>query len=375
MLGLGRWRVKDLGYDPRLSMLAAVCRGAGNLRIEEVPIPPVAPAEMLVRVDACGVCGTDIKKIQKGLLPGPRIFGHEIAGTVVREPASRRFREGDRVAVHHHIPCGACFYCERGAYAQCEVYKRNGTTAGFEPAGGGFAEFVKASDWIVERGAISIPDGVLPEEAAFVEPVNTCLKAVRKAGVARGQSVLVVGQGPIGLLLMQLCRWAGADVIATDTMPDRLALSRELGAGAALDAHGDVVGEVRALTSGRGADCTILAAVGPAAFSQAVSATRPAGRIILFAATSPGETAELDLGALCAAEKEILTSYSASVDVQDLAARLVFGREIRVRELITHRMPLAEAARAVELASRPAPGVLKVVLQHGIEQRGEALAT
>jgi L-iditol 2-dehydrogenase len=276
-------------------------------------VPPVGPAEMLLRVDACGICGTDIKKIQKGLLPGPHIFGHEIAGTVVREPSSQRFREGDRVVVHHHIPCGECFYCVRGAYAQCAMYKRNGTTAGFEASGGGFAEFVKACDWIVERGAIAIPDGVLAEEAAFVEPVNTCLKAVRKARVAKGQTVLVVGQGPIGLLLMQLCRWAGAEVIATDTMPDRLEMSRRLGASLALDARGDVIAEVRGATGGRGADCSIVAAVGQSPFRQAIDATRPAGRIMMFAATSPGETAEVDLGALGAAEKEILTSYSASV--------------------------------------------------------------
>ena len=355
-------------------MKAAVCRGAGDLRIEEVPVPEAGPAEMLVRVDACGICGTDIKKIQKGLLPGPRIFGHEIAGTVVKPPVSRQFREGDRVALHHHIPCLECFYCVRGAHAQCEGYKRNGTTAGFEAAGGGFAEYVKAHDWIVERGAIRIPDGVRPEEAAFVEPVNTCLKAVRKAGVSRGQTVLVVGQGPIGLLLMQIARWAGADVITSDTMDDRMAMSRRLGASAVVDARRDVVAEVRGMTGGRGADLAIVAAVGQAPFRQAIDAVRPAGRIMMFAATSPGETAELDLGALGAAEKEILTSYSASVDVQDQAAQLVFGREIRVLELVTHRLPLADAAGAVELASRPAPGVLKVVLQDR-GQRGELLAT
>jgi L-iditol 2-dehydrogenase len=216
---------------------------------------------------------------------------------------------------------------------------------------------------------------VRAEEAAFLEPVNTCLKALRKAGVARGETVLVVGQGPIGLLLMQLCRWAGADVIATDTMPDRLAVSRRLGADAAVDARGDVIAEVRGLSGGRGVDCAIVAAVGQSAFRQAIDATRPAGRIMMFAATSPGETVELDVGSLGAAEKEILTSYSASVDVQDLAAQLVFGREVRVLELVTHRMPLTDAPRAVELASRPAPGVLKVVLQHGSEQRGEPLAT
>jgi L-iditol 2-dehydrogenase len=345
-------------------MRAAVYRGPGILRIEDVPVPGVDRGEMLVRVDACGVCPTDIKKIQKGLLPAPRIFGHEIAGTVARVGVGvARFHEGDRVALHHHIPCRDCFYCRSGTHAQCEAYKRNGTTAGYEPAGGGFAEYVRAMDWIVEQGAIPIPAGIRPEVAAFVEPVNTCLKAVRKARVARGETVLVVGQGPIGLLLTQLCRWAGAEVLGSDTLADRLEASRRVGAAAAFSASGDVAREVRGLTSGRGADCVFLAAVGQAPVQQAVDATRPGGRIMVFAATSPGETASLDLGALCAAEKELLTSYSASVEVQDLAAQLVFGHEIRVEELVTHRFPLEEAPRAVELASRPSPGVLKVILQ------------
>jgi L-iditol 2-dehydrogenase len=346
-----------------MKMLAAVFRGPGDLRVEEVPVPEAGPAEMLVRVEACGVCGTDIKKIQKGLLPAPRIFGHEIAGRVARPPRGGRFREGERVVLHHHLPCLRCFYCERGLHAQCAGYKRNGTTAGFEPAGGGFAEYVKALDWIVEGGAIPVPDGVSAEEAAFVEPVNTCLKAVRRGGIDKGQTVLVVGQGPIGLLLTQICRWAGADVIASDTMPDRRAVSRQLGANVVLDAAQDVPREVRSLTGGRGADRVLLAALSQAAVDQAIDSARPGGRIIVFAATSPGEAAQVDLGALCASEKEILTSYSSSVDVQDLAARLVFGREIRVRELITHRFPLQEAPRAIEVAARPAPGVLKVVLQ------------
>ncbi len=348
-------------------MRAAVYRGKGLLRVEEVPVPETGPGEMLIRVEACGICGTDIKKIVKGLLPGPRIFGHEIAGTVARAGSGvARFREGDRVVVHHHVPCGRCFYCQRRVYAQCEVYKRNGTTAGFEAAGGGFADYVKAMDWVVEKGAIGVPDGVTAEEASFVEPVNTCLKAVRRAEVEKGQAVLVVGQGPIGLLLTQLCRWAGAEVLASDTLPDRLDMSRRLGASLALDASSvDVPHEVRALTGGRGADAVFLAAFGQAPLRQAIDATRPGGRIIPFAATSPGETVEIDLGALSASEKEIFTSYSASVDVQDLAAQLVFAREVRVRELVSHRFPLAEAPRAVDVASRPAPGVLKVVLQGG----------
>jgi L-iditol 2-dehydrogenase len=345
-------------------MKAAVYRGAGALQIEQVPVPDVGPGELLVRMEACGVCGTDIKKIKGGLLEGPRVFGHEICGIVDRVgPGPRRFREGQRVVLHHHIPCRDCFYCRRGAYAQCETYKQNGTTAGFEPSGGGFAEYVKALDWIVARGTIAVPDGVLPEEAAFIEPLNTCLKAVRKAGVTEGQTVLVVGQGPIGLLLMQLCRWSGAEVLSSDTLPDRLEMSRTLGADVAFPAGPELAREVKALTEGRGVDLAIVAAVGKGALTQAIDATRPAGRIMMFAATSPGEIAEIDMGALCAAEKEILTSYSASVDVQDLAAQLVFGREIRVRELVTHRFSLSSAAQAVDVASRPAPGVLKVVLQ------------
>ena len=247
-------------------MKAVVYHGKGDVRVEDVPVPAPGPGEMLVRVDACGICPTDLKKIAQGSLAGPRVFGHEIAGTVAAlGSGTRSFREGQRVVVHHHVPCGACFYCERELYAQCPGYKRNGTTAGFEPAGGGYAEYVLALDWIVARGTIPIPDGVLAEEAAFVEPVNTCLKAVRKARVGKGESVLVVGQGPIGLLLMQIARTAGAEVIVSDGLEGRLALARALGAPLALDAALDVVSEVRALCAGRGADCALIAAPGPSA--------------------------------------------------------------------------------------------------------------
>jgi L-iditol 2-dehydrogenase len=344
-------------------MKAVVYRGPGQIAVEEVPVPKPGPGEMLVRVDACGICPTDLKKIEKGLLPGPRIFGHEIAGTVAALGAgTKTFHEGQRVVVHHHVPCGSCFYCARKLHAQCAFYKKNGTTAGFEPSGGGYAEYVLAFDWIVERGTVAIPDGVLPEEAAFVEPVNTCLKAVHKAGVSKGESVLVVGQGPIGLLLMQLARWKGADVLASDPLPERRALASALGATLVLDPAGDVPAEVRRLTEGRGADCTLVAATGRVAFDQALDATRPGGRILSFAATSRGETADVDLGLLTTSEKDILTAYSSSIEIQQLAAGLVFDRTVRVRELVSHRMPVERAAEAFSLAMRPGPGTLKVVL-------------
>jgi L-iditol 2-dehydrogenase len=345
-------------------MKAVVYHGPDDLRVEELPVPVPDDGEVVVRVQASGICGTDLKKIHEGRLSAPRVFGHEMAGTISDVGRGvARWREGDRVVLHHHVPCRSCFYCRHRAYAQCDTYKKNGTTAGFEPSGGGYSQFVKALAGVVEQGVIPIPDGVADEEAIFVEPVNTCLKAVRKAGIEKGERVLVVGQGPIGLLLLQLARGAGAEVFTSDTRPDRLDLSRRLGAAMALEASGDVAGEIRGRTEGRGADCVLLAALGPAAFRQAIDAARPAGRIMVFAATSPGESAEVDLGALCASEKEILTSYSASIDVQDLAARLVFSREVRVRELVTHRFPLGKAREAFRLAARPDPGVLKVVLE------------
>jgi L-iditol 2-dehydrogenase len=345
-------------------MRAVVYRGKGELRLEEIPVPQPEAGEMLVRVDACGICPTDLKKIEKGHLSGPRVFGHEIAGTVAAlGSGTAGFREGQRVVVHHHVPCRCCFYCQRKAFAQCARYKENGTTAGFEAAGGGYAEYVKALDWIVEGGTIPIPDGVAPEEAVFVEPVNTCLKAVVKARVESGETALVVGQGPIGLLIAQLLRWSGAQVLVSDPIEERRALGRSLGASVALDAGAGVGAEVRSLTDGRGADCAFVAAVGPAALAQAIEAIRPAGRIMSFAATSPGETAEVDLGVMTTSEKDILTSYSASVELQDRAAQLVFGREIRVRELVSHRLPFRQALEAFELARRPGPRTLKVVVE------------
>ena len=201
------------------TMRAAVYRGVNRIEVETVAIPEIGWGEVLIRVHSCGVCGTDLKKVHHGLVPPPRIFGHETAGTIaVVGKGVTDWKVGDRVVINHHVPClrDDCFYCRRRAFAQCPVYKRTGTTAGFEPAGGGFAEYVRVMDWCVNRGMVRIPDDVSFEEASFVEPLNTCLKAVRQANVQAGDTVWVIGQGPIGLLFTQLARRAGARVVVTD---------------------------------------------------------------------------------------------------------------------------------------------------------------
>ncbi len=151
-------------------MRAAVYRGPSSITIETVPIPRIEDGEILLRVHACGVCGTDLKKIEYGLVPPPRIFGHEIAGTVVEAgPKVRRFKAGDRVTTHHHIPCRQCFYCKKKLFSQCEFYRRTGTTAGFEPAGGGFAEYVRVLEDLVETRVAIVSTGVERAETVFLD--------------------------------------------------------------------------------------------------------------------------------------------------------------------------------------------------------------
>src|SRR5580693_6754999 len=182
-----------MNYEFRIpsSMSAIVYRGPDDLRLETLPVPQIRAGELLVKVAVCGVCPTDIKKIHYGTVPPPCVFGHETAGTIVKMGARvRGFRVGDRVALHHHIPCLDCHFCRHRAFAQCERYKRTGITAGFEPAGGGYAGYVRVMDFVLP-GVVKIPARNSFEEGAMLEPVNTVLKAVKRLNLLRGDNVLV----------------------------------------------------------------------------------------------------------------------------------------------------------------------------------------
>ena len=355
------------------TMLAVVYHGKDDLRLETVPVPSIGAGELLLRVHTCGICGTDLKKIATGSHSAPRIFGHETTGVVAAAgPGVTTFRPGDRVMVFHHIPCGECYYCRHKTFAQCETYKKVGCTAGYEPSGGGFAEYVRVMDWIVERGTVRIPDGVSFEQAAFVEPVNTCLKGVETLRLAPDETVLVIGQGPIGLILAVLARRTGARVITSDLYSQRLTISESFGLGLTIDASRATVKErVRELTDGRGADAVILAVGGNGLIRPAMDATRPGGRVLLFAQTARGEVT-VDPAAICVDEKTLLGSYSASVELQDESVRFVMGREMDLERLISHRFPLSRALDALQLAAHPQPDSMKIVIQPGSAWEGHS---
>jgi L-iditol 2-dehydrogenase len=355
-----------MAHSPLVAqMRAAVYRGKGKVVVEDVPVPDIGPGEVLLRVSACGICGTDIKKIEYGFVKPPQILGHEIAGTVMKVGAGvSKWKPGDRAITFHHVPCGACFYCERKLYSQCATYKKTGVTAGFDPNGGGFAQFIRIMPWVVERGMEPIPPDVSFEEATFVEPVNTCLKAVEKARVAAGETAFVIGQGPIGLLLLMLARYRGASAYASDPMPERRERSRRCGATECFDPRSsDIVAQMKARTSGRGADVVLLAVPNPELVAASLEIARPGGRVLLFAQNDPQMRIEFPAATVGVEEKEILGSYSADVDLQAESAQIVFGRKLPLKEMITHVFPLDSFNDALAVAAHPAGNSCKVVVR------------
>ena len=346
-------------------MRAAVYVAKDQVEVQEIATPEIGPNEVLVRIDTCGVCGTDLKKIHTNSHPGPRVFGHEMAGTVAASDAAQ-FAVGDRVMAFHHIPCGKCFYCRKKTFAQCETYKKVGTTAGFTAAGGGFAEYIRVMPWIVDGGLIKVPDDIPFEQAAFIEPVNTCLKAIELLKLETDDTVLVIGQGSIGILLAALAQRTGANVLTSDLYPERHTIAAQYGLKHPLDARGDVVAAARAVTEGRGVDVALVAVGADALIQVAMDAVRPGGRVVLFASTQRG-TAPFDPAAVCMDEKTLMGSYSASVEIQQTGIDLVFAGyrdgSLDLTKLISHRFALADCAEAIALASNPKPDSMKIVFK------------
>jgi L-iditol 2-dehydrogenase len=298
----------------------------------------------------------------------PRIFGHEMAGTVVEVGAGvGDYAVGDRVMSFHHVPCGECYYCRKNTPAQCPLYKKTGATAGFEPSGGGFAEYIRVLDFVVaNRGVVRIPDGVPFEQAAFIEPLNTVLKGQKLLNLAPDDTILVIGQGPIGLMHAALARRTGARVLTSDLFAERHAIAARFGLTDPIHAATEnVVERVLAATEGRGADAVVIAVGGNALIKTAMDAARPGGKVMLFAQTQHGE-ATIDPAAVCVDEKTLLGSYSSSFPILDEVTSLVFDgykNGFDLTQLISHRFQLEQAVEAIEIASTPQPDSMKIMIE------------
>jgi L-iditol 2-dehydrogenase len=348
-----------------LGMKAQVFRGVNQLCYEDVPRPAIAADEVLVRVHVVGLCQSDIKKICYPLLDPPRIFGHETAGTIAEVGQDvADWQVHDRVVVMHHIPCMQCAHCDNGSFSMCATYKNVTTTAGFTPSGGGFAEYVRVPGHIVRQGGlIRIPAAVTFEQASFVEPTNCCLKAVKKAQIKAGQTVLVTGAGPIGLMFVMLVKHFGARAIATDLLPNRIEKARSLGADAAFDARDpNLTAKIQAATDGLGVDVSLLAVPSDRAFFQALAVTRKGGKILFFAEFPDEVEIPLNPNVLYRNEIDLIGSYSSAFPLQDLAAQLVFENQIDVDALISDRYPLSALSTAVAQAVQPTAETYKILL-------------
>jgi L-iditol 2-dehydrogenase len=357
-------------------MRAVVYRGINDMRVETVPVPTIGPGELLIKVATCGICGTDLKKIHMGSHSAPRIFGHEMAGTVVQVGEGvTKYSVGQRVMTFHHVPCGECYYCRKRTPSQCPLYLKTGVTAGFAPSGGGFAEYIRVMDFVVaNRGVVVIPADVPFEQAAFIEPLNTVLKGVKLLNLAADDTVLVIGQGPIGLMHAALARRTGARVLTSDLFAERHAIAARFGLKDPIHAGTEnVVERVLAATEGRGADAVILAVGGNALIKTAMDAARPGGKVMLFAQTQHGE-ATIDPAAVCVDEKTLLGSYSSSFSILDEVTGLVldgYRNGFDLTQLISHRFQLEQAVEAIEIASHPQAGSMKIMIEPVLGGGGE----
>jgi L-iditol 2-dehydrogenase len=330
-----------------------------DLRIKEMPVPEIGPGELLMKVVASGICGSDVMEWYRRDKV-PLVLGHEVAGDVVCVGKGvEKFKEGDRVAVTHHVPCNTCHYCLNGHHTVCETLLK-GTH--FDP--GGFAEYVRVPPINVDRGVFKIADGVTYEEASFMEPLACVLRGQKNARLKPGQTVLVLGCGISGLLHISLARTSGAGlVIAADTIPFRLDAAKNLGAHMTFEVNDGMVGTLREVNEGYLADLVIICFDG--FIPQALNAVERGGTVLFFAGASEGATIPTPINDLFWRTEITLTStYAGSPEDCTVALKMIKARTVPVEKLITHRLSLAEALKGFEAVCTPTEhDCIKVIVE------------
>ena len=330
-------------------MKTAILKGRRDVQVEDVPLPSIGNGDLLVKMRACGVCGTDVEKMA-GEAVTPPMLGHEVVGEIADLGENvATYRKGDRVFVHHHVPCYVCYYCRQGDYTMCEDFSRTS----IYPSG--FSEFFKVPEINVQRRAVlKLPSDMQYEEAVFIEPMGCCIRALRKLGIRPGDSVAVFGTGATGILHVQLAHLFGASmVIAADISDSRLEVARKLGADYTVNL-GDSSSKdtIRSWTEGRGPDCIVVGTGNVRALLDAIETVRKGGRVLLFGAPPRGSQITYDASNLFIREITFLASYSTTELETNMALELLQRRRLSVMPLITHRFPLNKILDALLCAEK-----------------------
>ncbi|MEM0373495.1 MAG: zinc-dependent dehydrogenase [Sulfolobaceae archaeon] len=328
--------------------MKAVVISNGRLEIRnDLEIPKITDGEILVKMKACGLCGTDIEKIKGEYTASQPILGHEPVG-IVAESKVDWIREGDRVFAHHHVPCYNCYYCKKGSPTMCEYYRKTNIYPG------GFSEYFRVPAWNIERGGVlKLPQNVTFEDGIFIEPLATVIRAQRRVRIEEGDTVLIIGAGPMGLLHALLARVYRANmIIASDVSDYRLnfALEHKIIDYAINPNSTDIVSEVRKLSDGRGADVVIIATGNPKGILQGLYSTRKGGRVLLFGVPYKGSKLDYDISDLLNNEISIISSNAAVEEDTNEALRLISQEKINVRQLITHKFRIEEFYNAIRVA-------------------------
>ncbi|HEX2226659.1 MAG TPA: zinc-dependent dehydrogenase [Candidatus Binatia bacterium] len=327
-------------------MRVAVYYNNRDVRLEELPVPKLGPGELLIRTRASGICGSDLMEWYR-IKKAPLVLGHEITGEVVEVgDGVANFKPGDRVFSSHHVPCGECRYCVAGHQSVCELLR----TTHFDP--GGFAEYIRVPKINVELGTYCLPEEITFDEGSFIEPLACVVRAQHFANLTAGGTVLVIGSGISGLLHIQLARTRGASrIIATDVSEFRLNAARQFGADATIHGAEDVPARLRASNDGRLADLVIVCTGAPPAIQQAIKSVDRGGTLLFFAPAAAGVEVPIPLFDFWRDEISILTSYAGSGEDLLESMELIRARKVRVADMVTHRLSLAEAGVGFQLTA------------------------
>jgi L-iditol 2-dehydrogenase len=339
------------------TMRAAVYYNNSDVRVEERPVPPISAGEMLVKVLASGICGSDVMEWYR-IKKAPLVLGHEIAGVIAAVGEGvMRYKPGDRVFVSHHIPCNTCHYCLRGYHTACETLH----TTNYDP--GGFAEYIRIPRLNVDRGVFLLPGDVSYDAGVFVEPLACVVRGQRVAGLQPGQTVLILGSGISGMLHLLLARSLGAGrILATDISAFRLDMARQFGADGVFDAREDIPARLLEINDGRLADLVIVCTGALSAFRQALQSVDRGGTILCFATTEPGVDLAVPLNEFWRNEIKLVPSYGNSPLDATVAIELIRSGRVPVERMITHRLPLEQAGMGFRLVAEGGDS-MKVVIE------------